>query len=103
MIDNTIKDCIYEQIIGPKKPSPVRTYGMGPTPKDIKTSNNMSVAQKQAFDDAVNEKVEAMRIQMSAEIDAKLCHFKEDLISHFEERIHKRNDYITTISATQII
>ncbi|KAL3507312.1 hypothetical protein ACH5RR_032694 [Cinchona calisaya] len=87
MIDNTIKDSIYEKIIGPKKPGRMHTYGMGPTPKDIRTSNHTSVAQKKVFDDTVNEKIEAMRIQMSAEVDAKLCRLKEGLISHFEERI----------------
>ncbi|KAL3509527.1 hypothetical protein ACH5RR_028928 [Cinchona calisaya] len=87
MIDNTVKDSIYEKIIGPEKPGRMRTYNMGPTFKDIRTSNHTSMAQKQAFDDVVNEKIEAMRIQMSAEMDAKLCHFKDDLISYFEERI----------------
>ncbi|KAL3510066.1 hypothetical protein ACH5RR_029467 [Cinchona calisaya] len=59
----------------------------GLTPKDIRTSNHACWQKKQAFDDAVNEKIEAMRIQKSAEMDAKLCCFKDDLISHFEERI----------------
>ncbi|KAL3533580.1 hypothetical protein ACH5RR_007101 [Cinchona calisaya] len=87
MIDNTVKDSIHEKIIGPEKPGRMRTYGMGPIPKDIRISNHMSVAQKQAFDDIVNERIEAMRIQMSAEMHVKLCRFEDDLISHFEERI----------------
>ncbi|KAL3529161.1 hypothetical protein ACH5RR_008483 [Cinchona calisaya] len=49
--------------------------------------NHTSMAQKQAFDDTMNEKIEAMHIQMSVEMDAKLCRFKDDMISHFEERI----------------
>ncbi|KAL3537853.1 hypothetical protein ACH5RR_001219 [Cinchona calisaya] len=86
MID-TIKDSIYEKIIGPEKPSCMHTYSMGPTLKDIRTSNHTSVAQKQAFDDVVNGKIEAMPIEMSVEMDAKLCRFNDDLISCFEERI----------------
>ncbi|KAL3504126.1 hypothetical protein ACH5RR_033967 [Cinchona calisaya] len=86
--ETAVKDSIYEKIIGPEKLGRMHTYDMGPTPKDIWTSNHTSVAQKKAFDDAVNKMIEAMHIQMSAEMDAKLCRFKDDLISQFEERIH---------------
>ncbi|KAL3534735.1 hypothetical protein ACH5RR_003196 [Cinchona calisaya] len=87
MIDNIMKDSIYEKIIGPEKLGRMCTYGSGPTPKAIRTSNHMFVAQKKACDDAMKEKIEAMHIQMSTEMDAKLCHFTNDFISHFEERI----------------